>query len=286
MAYLKQEFLSVSSRLYRIYKGLRRYVSLQHYLKMWIQKRQFLTSDVKKIIAISKMVKSDIMEYYGVREDKIAVILNCVDLERFHPKNREAYRQVKRKALGIDDRALILLFAGNNYRLKGLEPLLRALTLLCQWFPDKNLRLLIAGRGRAGRYARLARRLGVSGNAVFLGSVGDMEQYYGASDIYVHPTFYDPCSLTVLEALASGLPVITTRFNGAADAIASGEGGTVIDDPRDIKDLAQAIAYYFAEERRDRARRLARKWMEGYPPSQHVEQILKVYYEVTGQTRV
>jgi UDP-glucose:(heptosyl)LPS alpha-1,3-glucosyltransferase len=109
-----------------------------------------------------------------------------------------------------------------------------------------------------------------------------MAPYYAASDIYVHPTFYDSCSLTVLEALASGLPAITTRFNGAADAILSDEGGKVLDDPADADALADAIAYYFDEGRRVRARAVARQFMEAYPPSRNLEETLRVYYEVAG----
>ena len=115
------------------------------------------------------------------------------------------------------------------------------------------------------------------------GSIKEMEQYYAASDIYVHPTFYDPCSLTVLEALASGLPVITSRFNGAADVITSNKGGKILEDPADVKDLANSIAFYFDEGRRNKARDVARRWMEKYSPAYNVEQILRVYYEVAGR---
>jgi UDP-glucose:(heptosyl)LPS alpha-1,3-glucosyltransferase len=107
-----------------------------------------------------------------------------------------------------------------------------------------------------------------------------MEQYYAAGDIYVHPTFYDSCSLTVLEALASGLPAITSRFNGAADAILSDAGGKVIQNPADAEDLARSIAHFFDEDRRREARTVVRQWMEKYPLSYNVEETLRVYYEV------
>jgi UDP-glucose:(heptosyl)LPS alpha-1,3-glucosyltransferase len=281
-AYLRQEFSSITHRFYYAYKYLKRYLSPQHYLKVWIQKRQYLSCRVKKIIAISQMVKKDIIRYHGVPEEKIAVVFNSVDLDRFHPRNREIYREQKRKALGIDRDALLLIFAGNNYRLKGLDPLLQALVLLRQRFPDRPFRLLVAGRGHPGQYRRKARRLGVSDLTLFLGPVRGMEEYYAAGDIYVHPTFYDSCSLTVLEALASGLPVITTRFNGAADVIVSEEGGKVIEDPADAENLAESISCYFDDGRRNRARVVARQWMEKYPLRYNIEETLKVYYEVAS----
>jgi len=283
-AYLKQEFLSITNRLYYVYKFLKRYLSPQHHLKLWIQRRQYLSPGVKKIIAISRMVKNDVLRHYELSEEKIAVVFNSVDLERFHPRNREIYREAKRRTLGVDPNDLLLIFAGNNYRLKGLEPLLKAMVLLRRWFPNQPSRLLIVGRGQIGRYRRVARRLGVSDRALFMGSVKEMEQYYAASDIYVHPTFYDSCSLTVLEALASGLPVITSRFNGAADAFLSDRGGKVIEDPADVQGLARSISHFFDEGRRNEARIVARQWMEKHPLTYNVEETLRVYYEVAKKS--
>lgn len=281
-AYLKQEFSSITNRFYYVFKFLKRYLSPQHYVKVWVQRRQYVNDKVKKIIAISRMVKEDIIRYYGVPEEKITVVFNCVDLDRFHPKNRVIFRKGKRRNLGIDDSTLLLLFAGNNYRLKGLEPLLHALIYLRRWFVNQPFHLLIVGRGRIGPYLRMARGLGVSDLTLFLGPVKEMEQWYAASDIYVHPTFYDSCSLTVLEALASGLPVITSRFNGAADVIISNKGGKVLEDPADVEDLAESIAFYFDEDRRNEARVVAREWMETYSPTSNVEETLRVYHEVAG----
>jgi UDP-glucose:(heptosyl)LPS alpha-1,3-glucosyltransferase len=131
----------------------------------------------------------------------------------------------------------------------------------------------------------MARRLGVSDFTLFLGPVKEMEQYYAASNIYVYPIFYDSCSLTVLEALASGLPVITSRFNGAADVIVSNKGGKILENPADVEELAESIAFYFDEDRRNAARGVARQWMEKYSPTSHVEETLRVYHEVAGVVR-
>jgi UDP-glucose:(heptosyl)LPS alpha-1,3-glucosyltransferase len=281
-AYLKQEFASISSTWYYWYRWLRRYLSLRHYLELWMQKRLYTGASVKQVIAISKMVKQDIISHFGFPAEKIAVVFNTVDLDLFHPSIRDTYRSAKRKELGLDDGTILLLFAGNNYRLKGLEPLLHAVAILKGKFPALSLRLVVLGRGQIWLYRRKAKRLAVAESVLFLGPVPGMEAYYAASDIYVHPTFYDSCSLTVLEALACGLPVVTTRFNGASDAILSDEGGKVVHDPANAAEIADAIAFYFDEGRRQRARTVARQWMEQYPPSRNVEETLRVYYEVAG----
>jgi UDP-glucose:(heptosyl)LPS alpha-1,3-glucosyltransferase len=279
-AYLTQEFSSITNRLYYGYRFLRRYLFLQHYLKVWIQRKQYLSDRVKKIIAISQMVKDDIIRYYGVSEEKIAVVFNSTDLNRFHPKNRTAFRSAKRAELGIAEETLVLVFAGNNYRLKGLYCLLHALATLRQRVPDQPLCLLVAGRGQIGRFRKMARRLGVGDLTRFLGPVRKMEQVYAMGDIYVHPTFYDSCSLTVLEALATGLPVITSRFNGAAEAIRSDQMGKVLEDPTDVEGLAESIASFFDENRRDVAQSFARREIERYSFTYNVEETLRVYYEV------
>lgn len=284
-AYLRQEFRSISKKPYYLYRLLRRYLSPRHYLEVLSQKQLYKKGNVKKTIAISRMVKQDLISYYAVDERDIAVVFNSVDLERFRPENRDLYRERKREELGIGESEVVLLFAGNNFRLKGLEPLIRALALLKQGLPGRALRLLVAGRGQRGRYQRLARELGVSDTISFLGPVTGMEHYYAASDVYVHPTFYDSCSLTVLEALASGLPVVTSRFNGAAEAIQSDEAGTVIDDPADAEELARAIAPYIDEDRRARARVGARAGMEQYPPERNIAETLAVYQQVAGEDK-
>lgn len=279
-AYLIQEFASINNRMYYFLRLIKRYLSLRHYIALWIQKEQFQMRRAKKIIAISTMVKNDMIQYYNVPEEKIEVVFNCVDTNRFHPRNRDIYRRSIRTLLKIDDNVVILLFAGHNYRLKGLESLLGALSVLKERVPHQSIHLLITGRGQIARYKRIARKLGVLDLATFLGPVKDIEQFYGASDIYVHPTFYDSCSLTVLEALASGIPVITTRFNGAADVITSDEGGKVLDDPKDVKTLAEAIAIFLGRERREKARMITRQWVEKYTPEYNAEKTLEVYYKV------
>jgi UDP-glucose:(heptosyl)LPS alpha-1,3-glucosyltransferase len=278
-AYLRQEFASIGNPLYYTYKLLRRYLSIRHYLEIHLQNRLYARGGVRRVIAISAMIKRDIMDYYAYPADRISVVFNSVDLDRFHPRMREVYRAQKRTGLGIGEDVILLLFAGNNFRLKGLETLLKTLALLTGQFPNHDFRLLVAGRGRPRRYQRLMNKLDISDRVTFAGPLSSMEQYYAAADIYVHPTFYDSCSLTVLEALAAGLPVITTRFNGAAQVIASQEGGKVIDDPADSHELAAAIALYVDPEKRAAARIVARAWMEHYPQQRNVEETLQVYYD-------
>lgn len=277
-AYLRQEFASIENPLYRAYKRLSHALSLRRRLDMHFQKRLYASGRLRRVIAISEMVKADIIKYYAFPEERISVVFNSVDLDAFHPRNREVHRAQKRAELKLGEKAILLLFAGNNFRLKGVGTLLKALALLTRQFPHRDFRLLVAGRGRPGRYRRLMKKLGIAGRVRFAGAVPAMAPYYAAADIYVHPTFYDSCSLTVLEALASGLPAVTTRFNGAAQAIQSPEGGKVIDNPADPRELAAAIASFADPEKRAAAQTVARSWMEHYPPERNVQETLEAYY--------
>lgn len=283
-AYLKQEFASIESRPYYYYKFIRRYLSIRHYFDVAVQKRIFSGNRVQKTIAISEMVKDHIIEHYHVPENRIGIVFNSVDLERFHPRNVDLHREGKRKELAIDNDIQVLLFTGNNFRLKGLGPLFDALAEARKKVPSGKILLLVAGRGQVGRYLRRARRTGVADMVRFLGSVPDMDRLYAASDIYVHPTFYDSCSLTVLEALATGLPVITTRFNGAADALKGNRGGIILDNPSDTVKLAEAILFYLDNEARSSAGREGRASVERFPPEYNINETLKIYYEVADRS--
>jgi len=217
--------------------------------------------DISKVVAISEMVKQDMMRWYQIPEERITVVYNGVDIERFHPRNRQ-YRDGVRKRHGIGDERVIL-FVSNNFRMKGLGFLLMALAEIKKkdHFPFK---LLVLGKDRQIPYLRLAKRIGISEEVIFVGSTSEPEKYYGAADLLVHPTFYDACSLTVLEAIASGLPVITTLCNGASGILTSGQEGFVLSDPRDVKGLALTLSFFQNPEVLEKASVAARRLAESY----------------------
>ncbi|MFH0963264.1 MAG: glycosyltransferase family 4 protein [Planctomycetota bacterium] len=219
-----------------------------------IEKQQYASSDTE-FIAVSRMVKSDMMRYYAVPEERIHVIYNGVDTTRFRPENAGVYREETRAALGAGPGDLVALLVAHNSRLKGVRCLLQAVAALADKVPA---RAVIVGKGKAKPYQRLAQALGIAERVRFEPSTARPEEYYAAADIYCHPTWYDPCSLVVLEALASGLPVITTRWNGAGELITSGREGYVMSDPSDHEELARLIRLLAEEPARRAAGAAAR----------------------------
>ena len=204
----------------------------------WIEGAPFRQKKPPKVIAISDMVKEDILRWYAIPEEKITVIYNGVDLERFSPENRKYRNSIrKRHRLGEEK---IILFVSNNFRMKGLGYLMEALALLKKE-GSLPLKLLVMGRDRKAPFLRLAVKLGILDEVLFVGSTTEPEKYYGAADLLAHPTFYDACSLTVIEALSSGLPVLTSSANGASGIAQSGERVRVIEDPKKVDQMSQAI---------------------------------------------
>ena len=242
-------------------KFLGRVFSPKQWVSGWIEDAPYRWKHLRAIIAISDMVKQDMIQWYQIPEDKITVVYNGVDIEHFHPRNRQ-YREEIRRRHGIGDE-LVILFVSNNFRMKGLAYLLKGLGEIKKE-DHPPFKLLILGRDQEGPYLRLAKRLGMDRDIIFAGSTKEPEKYYGASDFLVHPTFYDACSLTVLEALASGLPVITTHCNGAGGIITQGQEGFVISDPRDDQVLVERISFFLNREKIEKASIAARYLAESY----------------------
>ena len=201
----------------------------------------------KRIVAVSETVRRDLARYYDIPLGKMLLIPNGIDVDRFSPDVRERYRTEARAELGVGDDVLFLA-AAHNFKLKGLDIVLRALAKLAR--ERRDVRLVVAGNGAIAEYGRKAEQLGIGHLVKFTGQVDSMPRLYAAADAFVHPTFHDACSLSTLEALASGLPVITTRVNGAADGMRSGREGYVIEDAADVGMVKAAMIALLAPEAR------------------------------------
>jgi len=207
-----------------------------HWANLMIERRILTNRRLKKVVVNSRMEKENLLCYYRIPEERIEVIYNGVDLDRFRPV-RETERVAVRREMNTRAGDFVLLFPSNNFRRKGLAVLIAALARLNR----KDVTLWVAGRGREAPFKALAGKLQVEERVRFLGKRSDMERLYGASDLMVLPTRYDSFSNVVLEAMACDLPVITTRSNGAAEAVQAGVNGYVLDDPGDSSGLAGLI---------------------------------------------
>jgi len=206
-----------------------------------IERRLLTGPDPPRLLAVSQMVQSDFVRLYGVLPRGCDVLYPGVDLACYHPGGHLDDAQWLRRHFAVPLGEVVFLFAGHNPSLKGLPTLLEAFAQACRG--GLRGRLLVVGRFATAPHSRRARELGIRDRVVFAGPVSprDMSTLYRGSDALVYPTFYDPCALVTLEALACGLPVVTTRRNGAAELIQDGREGFVIEHPRRAEALAERL---------------------------------------------
>lgn len=203
------------------------------------------------VAALSQYVKSQFKKYYNLPDEKIFVIPNGIHLlspQRIGNSDNLKTEIFSKLKIKQTDKPVFFLFAAHNFRLKGLANLIKAFSILNSRKPNHPAYLIIAGRGKSRRYLRLAKRLAVKDKILFFGSAANLNDLLSIVDVAVLPTYYDPSSRFILEALAAGKPVITTKFNGATDLFAANRHGKIIDSPDDIDSLAQVICFYCATE--------------------------------------
>jgi len=212
----------------------------------WMRAERALAAGTRGpvIAALSRYVAEQFQRHYHTPPERIVLINNGV-----HTRNRPApdsadplrLRILNHLGLTPDDKPVFYVFAAHNFRLKGLGPLIRAFAEVTRSDPHSPCRLVVVGNGDQRGYEQRARRLRAERYMVFLGGVDDLAAVLALTDVAVLPTFYDPASRFILEALGAGIPVITTRFNGAGDLFTHARHGIILDDPTDVPGLAQAV---------------------------------------------
>ena len=236
----------------------------------------------KTFVALSHGVAGDFVRLHGIRPEQIAVVPNGVDCRRFSPAHRVTHREAVRRQLGVHDETMLLLLAAHNFRLKGVPELLRVAGRLAA--NGRDVHIVVAGGKRLAKWRGAAERLGLANRATFVGSVADLTPYYAAADAYVHPTYYDPCSLVLLEAAASGLPIVTTRrHNGAAELFHEGDEILSVDDPHDGEALFERVDALFDARLRAELGAAARRVALRHPFERNVAEILRLYKRPIGR---
>jgi UDP-glucose:(heptosyl)LPS alpha-1,3-glucosyltransferase len=266
-----------------IMRGLTRYAKWfdpAHWSYSLLERRQYLGAGRPLVIVNSQMVLRHFQHYYGVGPEELRVVYSSIDPDRFAEHDRPRRRLEWRQRWGLEPGDTVALFVAMNYRLKGLEPLLHAVRRLRDGRP---FRLVIAGDPRTAGWEKVAARLGIAEQVRFVGHCPDMRNGYFAADFLVHPTFYDPCSLVVLEALACGLPVITTRCNGASEFLHPPAEGYVVEDPHDHERLAGYMAQLLDPARRTACGQAARRAAAQWTFEQHYRQLLQVFQEAAAR---
>ncbi len=226
-------------------------------IRFWREKRYRELEELERrqhanhsaiIVAVSEMVSQHFQKLHRLPPSRIRVIHNGVEVEKFTPEIRQKYRESTRQHVEVEDEVLFLMLA-HNLLLKNADTAIRAIAeLIGRGAPA---RMLIAGGKKPDRFIALAKKLDVTRFVRFMGQI-DPLPYYAAADAFIHPTWYDPCSLVTLEASSCGLPVVTSRFNGAAEMMTGDSEGFVLSDPADVSALANRMEETLDAHRRSK----------------------------------
>ena len=258
--------------LQRFVRGINR----KHRDILQLEDSLFAKGGAGRVIANSEMVKREIVDLYRYPADKIDIVRNGVPLDQF--RFDPALREKSRADLKLKPDEIALLFAGSGWERKGLRFAIEAMEL-CR---DRKLRLMVAGRGDASGYK--PKRFFTEEPVRFLGEIVDLRPIYAAADIFILPSIYDPFSNACLEALACGLPVITTPDNGFSEIIENGVHGSVVDLPNNVADLRDAIRFWSDESRRVTARSTIAERASQFDMATNVAATLKIVVQLAANS--
>ena len=210
----------------------------------------FRHSALRAVICNSVMVRDDIAQRFGVPQDRLHVIHNGVDLDHFNPRLKQQHRTDMRSRLGIGDATPVILYVGSGFSRKGVPQLLQALAGM----QHQNAVAVVVGKDKHSRRMQaLAGSRGLGGRVYFVGPQQDVRPWYGMADVLALPTLYDPFPNVVLEALACGLPVMTTPTCGAAELLQGRDCGRIC-DALDVEAQALALDALLAGDSRQQAK--------------------------------
>lgn len=278
--YRETQIRNIATRrtpLSRTFKRIMLAMDLKQQSMARFEQQMLQRPDCPMVIALSDYVIRQLQTHYQVPSERITKIFNGVDPLIHDEPTRQRNRSEIRRQYDIGDSEPLALMAANNLRLKGADTWLRALAKLKDATP---VRSIIVGNNRSKRWVALAQQLGVADRVTFAGHTDDIAKFYHAVDLLVHPTFYDPCSRVVLEAKSVGLPCVTTRYDGAAEAIEAGVDGFVLESSDDFEALADAVQKIIESKSVSRDGNV-----KGITMREHAEQVVQLYERLRSSKR-
>ncbi|NBB80758.1 MAG: glycosyltransferase [Verrucomicrobia bacterium] len=238
----------------------------KHLVVKFLQRRLFTQKTPDRLITNSEMVRKDIQHRYGVSDRTIRVIRNGIDLDRFNPTRAGETRDSIRDKYGFSGDDFVCLFTAGGGKRKGLPELIHSFSLI----KDTKVKLLIVGRTDASKLDHAITRYGLKHRVAYAGFQPQIEKFYGAADCLVFPSKYDAAANVVCEALASGLPVITTASNGSAELVESGKNGYVIPRAGDYDKIRACIEKLAGQENRSAMRQHAIATGQQFSMERHI----------------
>ena len=264
----------------RIVKRLLILLSMKQWVRAWIESAPFRMNPRPKIVAIAHMIKKDMESFFHTSPDEIEVIYNGVDTKRHNLSLRQQIRGPLRDQWRVGENDIVFLFVAYDLKKKGMEPLVEAAAKLKITGKD-NFKIIVVGGSPYRSLLKFIERLDLKNHVIFAGRVKSIDDFYAASDVFVLPTYSDACSLVVIEAMASGLPSITTMVNGAAGIITDGASGYIISHPPKPSELADKMHLLMDYEKRRRMSEEAFHAAQKYSAERNHREMMRVFEEVS-----
>lgn len=279
---IERNLALLRSRRVRSLKRYANHFNLKQRGMLAAERRMMRNPEGPIVIAISDYVVRQLREHYDLPEQRIVRIYNGVDPDTSTPDERRRDRRRIRTDFGIDPHDLLVVVVAHNFRLKGVQHWIEAQGQLARR-GSRDIRSLVIGKGDSELWHRFARRAGAAPFLTFVGPTDRIRAFYHAADVLVHPTYYDPCSRVVLEGMSSGLPCITTHWDGAAEQIEDSVNGFVLDNPRDVDALVDRLERLRDADLRGTMSRLAQEAAEGLSMERHCREVLGLYQRLAAQ---
>ena len=251
-----------------------------HLTICFIEKKIFKKGNYKYIIANSYRGKEEIIRHYKVEPGKIEVIYNGVERQELNVLDKINRKKDVRIKLSLRDHEFILLFVGSGFERKGLFYVIQAIRKLLEEVKGVFVRLVVIGKGKKYKYSRFIRNYNLNNNILFLGPIKNVVDYYLAADVLVLPSVYEPFSNVCLEAMAYGLPIITSRVNGVSEIIKEGKNGYIIEDPKDFNTIFLKLKLLLNQDVRERIGKEAEETVKDLTPRKNALKTIEVFNRI------
>ncbi len=212
-------------------------LSAYHRAQTAVERRAFGSPALRVTVAVSNFVRDDLIREFGLAPERVVTIYNGVDLDHFRPIADDNVRAAVRRRVGVTGSTPMVVFAGNGFARKGLEFLIRAWPRI-----GRDAWLVVVGEDRAMlKFRRLSRRLGVSGRVHFAGRRRELAEIFGAGDVFALPSLFEPFGNVVMEAMAGGMPALTSAFAGVSELMPEPMRRFVVADPTNPDEIAAKL---------------------------------------------
>jgi UDP-glucose:(heptosyl)LPS alpha-1,3-glucosyltransferase len=253
-----------------------------------IEDRLVLQGGCRRFLPVSGLVRDIFMKEYHVDPSLVTIVHPGVEISPYGGMDKAVCRSAIKERYGIAPEETLILFVSMNFDVKGLDYLIRGLSLLRRSNPESSFKLLVVGHGDDRRYRNLSIKLNIADHVIFAGAVErkKLPEFYLAGDIYAMLSRFDTFGMVVLEAMAAGLPVLISGRVGAKDIVTEGENGFVIEEPADSGAIADKVAMMLSREFRDGMRAAALKTAAENSWETTVKKVVNVYREIVSDQRL